>query len=497
VPRGPILATLLAAAVVLLTAAAWLRGAEYDEQYTLFLTGGVARPIWPAHAFAAGDVRAMQAGHAGFGAIVRDLRASDVHPPLYFWAVGAWRRLVGDGLFAARLFSVLCGVGALGLVVVVARRVGASAVMALLLTLGCYGFVYINVVARGFALAQLLLLAGVAVLSAARRPGRVQGVAAGMLLGAATFTNYLAVFVALGALCWWCAWPRLRLPEERAFWRRGLAAVLGFAVWLPADAWFFLAQRGSRAGQFPPFELGPSLARLVRYFGANLFGGLPLYIGGGIASSAVSAILGVLLFGLIVLIVWRWRHGAEPARRALLALCAAAMPVGLLLLGLVFDNTPIELRYLAFATPFIGLLLATLPRSVCGVVLAIQAASIAGLIMRPETMQPARATAMAAAALVDDGVVLVPRGNDGVGIVGAFAIEAPQGLHMLVIGRDDSPAQIRTRVSQYQRVVLALLGQDADSRATLPAMHDAFVGPCWRAAGAVNGALAFARICGE
>ena len=160
-PRGPILATLLAAAVVL-TAAAWLRGAEYDEQYTLFLTGAVARPIWPDHAFPAGEVRAMQAGHAGFGAIARDLRASDVHPPLYFWTVAAWRRLVGDGLFAARLFSVLCGVGALGLVAVIARRVGASAVMALLLTLGCYGFVYINVVARGFALAQLLLLAGVA-----------------------------------------------------------------------------------------------------------------------------------------------------------------------------------------------------------------------------------------------------------------------------------------------------------------------------------------------
>jgi 4-amino-4-deoxy-L-arabinose transferase-like glycosyltransferase len=495
VPRGPILAALLAAAVVL-TAAAWLRGAEYDEQYTLFLTGGVARPIWPDHAFAAGEVRVMQAGHAGFGAIERDLRAGDVHPPLYFWAVALWRRLVGDGLFGARLLSVVCGVGALGLVAVIARRVGASAVMAPLLTLGCYGFVYINVVARGFALAQLLLLAGVAVLCAVRRPGRLLEIAAGLLLGAATFTNYLAVFVALGALSWWCAWPRPRSPVDRALWRCGMAGVIGFAVWLPADAWFFLAQRGSRAGQFPPFELGSSLARLARYLGANLFGGLPLYLG-GIASSAVSSVLGVLLIGLIVLIVRRWPRGAEPARRALLAICAMAMPVGLLLLGLVFDNTPIELRYLAFATPFIGLLLATLPRGVCGVVLAIQAASIVGLMTRPETMQPARATAVAAATLVGDGVVLVPRGNDGVGIVGAFAIESPPGLHMLVVGRDLSPAQIHARVGKYPRVVLALLGQDADSRATLPAMRDAFAGPCWRAAGEVNGAFAFARICGE
>ena len=33
---------------LVLTTAAWLRGAEYDEQYTLFLTSGVARPDWPS-----------------------------------------------------------------------------------------------------------------------------------------------------------------------------------------------------------------------------------------------------------------------------------------------------------------------------------------------------------------------------------------------------------------------------------------------------------------
>ena len=49
------LAALLAAGL-LLTAVAWLRGAEYDEQYTLFLTGRVARPIWPAGAITAGEI---------------------------------------------------------------------------------------------------------------------------------------------------------------------------------------------------------------------------------------------------------------------------------------------------------------------------------------------------------------------------------------------------------------------------------------------------------
>jgi len=73
-----------------------------------------------------------------------------------------------------------------------------------------------------------------------------------------------------------------------------MAAVTDFVVWLPAAARFFLAQRGSRPGQFPPFELGSGLTRLARHFAANLFAGLPLYVG-GVASRTVSAVLGVLV----------------------------------------------------------------------------------------------------------------------------------------------------------------------------------------------------------
>src|SRR3954447_25031715 len=107
---------------LVLTAAAWLRGAEYDEQYTLFLTAGTARPIWPDGVFPAGAIAAAQAGHATLAQIARDLRATDVHPPLYFWAVSLWRAAFGPGLFA-----VLCGVASLGLVGVIARQCRAGA----------------------------------------------------------------------------------------------------------------------------------------------------------------------------------------------------------------------------------------------------------------------------------------------------------------------------------------------------------------------------------
>ena len=71
--------TLLPCAVVLCLAA-WLRGAEYDEQYTLFLTSGVPRPDWPATVFPAGLVRDIQAGHAGLAAIAHDLLGRDAAP---------------------------------------------------------------------------------------------------------------------------------------------------------------------------------------------------------------------------------------------------------------------------------------------------------------------------------------------------------------------------------------------------------------------------------
>ena len=85
-------------------------------------------------------------------------------------------------------------------------------------------------------------------------------------------------------------------------------------------------------------------------------------------------------------------------------------------------------------------------------VLAVQAFAL-GLMTRPETMQPARATAMAAAALVGDGVVLLPRGNDGVGIVGAFAVESPSTMRLLVVGATRRPRRSRAGAG-YPRVVL-------------------------------------------
>lgn len=474
----------LLGASLLLASVAWSRGAEYDEQYTLFLTGQVTRPTWPNHAITAGEVRGLQSATTGLGRIARDLRATDVHPPLYFWMISGWRLLLGNPLFVARLASVLCSMVTLYLVSAIARAAVIPPVLAMLITVGCYGFAYTGTIARGFALAQMLNVAGVALLADDRWP-RGRMLAAGALLGAASFTNYLAAFVGSAAV----------LHALRRGPRAFAAAAIGFVAWLPADMWFFVAQRQSRNGQFAPFELGSVIESLAGYAVANVFGGLPLYVG-GLIRLLVTASVCLLFVSAIGVIAWRWRHLATPETRLLLALCAVAPPVGLVLLGLIFGNSPVELRYLAFATPFLALLMAAaLPRWLQYATLTVQAVALIGLLQRPETMQPARATARAAASLVGNGIVLVPRGNDGVGIVGAFANEAPETMRILVIDPETTPEQIRENARQFSPVLLALLGQDSSSRATLSLMRAAFEGPCWRLAGQGTNVLAYDQLC--
>ena len=276
-----------------------------------------------------------------------------------------------------------------------------------------------------------------------------------------------------------------RLPPLPA-----LAALLAFLTFLPATLWWFLAQRGSREGQFPPFSLLPSLLRLARQGAGAVLGGLPLYAEGGL-SLALAAGLSLILLALAAWIVWRWSRIGTPRARTLFGLAAMAPALGLLVLGVLFNNTPIEVRYLAFSTPFVALLLAgALPPPGRAGLLIVMAASIAGLMLAPQTMQPMRAAARAAAALMgnapgrngprEEGVVLLPRGNDGVGVVGAFAIESPPAQYLLVIAAGETPEHIRARLRLHRRVALALLEQDAASRAASEAMRDALTHPSWR-----------------
>jgi hypothetical protein len=273
----------LALAIAVLGAAAVLRSAEYDESYSVLVTSEHPRPAWPRAAFTPAEAWAPFAGKVGPATIARHLRRTDVHPPLYFWVLGAWRHVAGDSLLALRLLSVALSAGAVAAWMAAAWRAGLPPLAVGLGTALAYGFAYTGHIARGFALAHLLLaLTALAAVEAWRRRGQAASAvawaaAAGLAAGLASFTNYLAVFPAAVVLAWlvlapsdgpglgWAA--RLRLA---------LAAGAPFAALQAGNLHFYLAQAGSRAGQFEPFSALPALLRLAQFNAANLFGGLPL-----------------------------------------------------------------------------------------------------------------------------------------------------------------------------------------------------------------------------
>jgi hypothetical protein len=468
----------LLAAALLLGAAANLRAPEYDEAYSIFLTAGDARPPWPTGVFQPKDVRALYQGHASMAQIAKNLRQGDVHPPLYFWTLEIWRRIAGPSWFAARLLSVLYTLGALAALAWLAAQAKIPVIPAMLIALLSYGFAYTGIVARGFALAQLLNILGLALIFAAARKDRaVPALTGGMLLGAASFSNYLACFTGLAALLW-------LLPQNH---RRFIPAAIGFALFLPADFYFFAAQKSSRIGQFVAFSWPRALAHLAKDSGAALFGGLPLYAGR--FGAVVAAALGVLFcIGLF----FAWRRRKPPYK--LFALAAAATPLGLLALGAIFHNTPIEIRYLAFSLPFIALLFGALPKPLVMILLTVQACAIFGLIAAAATMQPQGLAARQISALhMPAALVLLPYGNDGVGVPGPFIAAAPNNMRLLLV----KPAA-RPDISREQTVILAIPPEDSASRTAIRqtlAMLDQ--DKCWKNTAATHLALVFSRICAD
>ncbi|HQU11383.1 MAG TPA: hypothetical protein PLV07_07345, partial [Acidiphilium sp.] len=353
-------------------------------------------------------------------------------------------------------------------------------------------FAYTGIVARDFALATLCAMGGTLLAIRAARGGDVRaGFCAGALLGAACFSNYLASFTAAAVGLWlaWMTWRR---------WQVWLAAAMGGAVFLPAGLWFFLAQAGSRRGQFPPFHLAPALGALARDEAGALLGALPREVPPALAMP-VAAVLGVGLAGLVFLVLRDGRRALGREDRALLAAGFAAPPLGLLALGAAFGNQPFEMRYVWLGLPFAGLALAATLRDrprVLAVLLAVGAASVAGLALSPATMQPAGRTARAAARLPAGTLVVLPFGNDGVGVPGPFVAAAPAAMRILV-ARTAGPAVLAASLP-YPRIAIARIEADGASRALVPRLDALFkAAPCWHSVPAGPLLAVFANTCRE
>ncbi len=498
---------ILALGAILLTVAAFLRSAEYDEGYSLLLAAGTVRPAWPETVFLAGDARAIYEGQAELAAIYRALRGTDVHPPLYFWLVRLWRDLAGMELFGARLLSVLLTLAALAFVPGIAARAGAPPAASALLCLLSYAFAYTGIIARGFALAQLLTLAAAFLALAQRRrvdgaraePSMLGAAAMGACAGLATMSNYLALFCAATVLAWHALFIGLRRPTHL------LAAALPFLAAQAVNVPLFLAQ-DRRSGQFPPFSVAGAAARTAQWLAASVFGGTPLQAEAPL-SWVIGAALGLLLLVVAIVILVTIASSLRQPEGLLVWGCAAAPAVGLVALGALFGNLPLELRYYAFGSPFVAIILAGSlvalaergwPRAasrLLAIIVAAQLAGLAGLGFGQGTMQPARAVARDAAPLLGpDTVVVVAHGNDGVGIAGALILELPAEARVLVVRERDEAEAIRSRLEGARRTIVVTTAGDFASREEVPkALAAVTSDPSWRETGAGYNQRVFSR----
>jgi hypothetical protein len=117
-----------------------------------------------------------------------------------------------------------------------------------------------------------------------------------------------------------------------------------------------------------------------------------------------------------------------------------------------------------------------------GVLLGAQLAGAAGMILHPATQQAYRDALQALApALGRDTLLLVPHGNDGVGVVGAVLAEAPPDQRILIL-REAEAARIPEQAGRFTRLVLLGITDRDGARQAARAREVLAADPGWREA---------------
>jgi hypothetical protein len=435
--------------VVLLVLASAVRCLEYDEAYTYFYLAGLPHPEWPLEPRPIADLRAWIDGRsAGFAQIAADLVRWETHPPLHFWLMVPWRWMFGSDHLAPRLFSVLCaGVSMLAMwrLAALAR---VPAIPAVLCTFLAYAVFHPATLARAYALALMLVLLGTLALAKLLRDpekgrtrpldGSLLAFGAGMAFSLAGLSHYLALVAGAtigGAFVATILAQRRIVPVVAM----GLGGLPFFLMVMAIRA-----QQGSAEWFHPDFVLTRDLWRLFEMQAAALFSRAPVLldspwntVAAALIAPCLLLIAGTVLAGLRPIV-------ADPVRRLLL-FGAVAMPLGLLVFGLLTDRAPFVSRYASYSVPFCALSFAAglgrlgerrprLAAAVFGYVLLWQAVGAGSQVVWPATQQEFRSIVadISTRWVPGDSVLVVPVGYDHVGKNGPFLWEAPGEWPMVV-----------------------------------------------------------------
>ena len=309
---------------------------------------------------------AMWAVHKSFAGVTL-WTAGDVHPPLYFWSLWTWTRLVGESEFAARYLSLIWGVLIVALVYPLARRLTTRlttrdetsrwvALAATFLTATARFPLWWSQELRMYILATLTSLLSlyffVRALQEGERWAWLAYVASSV---AALYTIYLTGLALLAEGLFVLLTLRRRMAGQRRFLARWIGSqFLIVALFVP---WFLFASGRMRTWSVSqPFD--------VKVFLELYAVALSLGISTEVAHYLLPALVIVVLALVGVVFLWRqegsgrW-HGWEAG--LYLGLPILLLPVTVYLLTLnrgLFYSPRVEARYLVLFAPCFYILLA-------------------------------------------------------------------------------------------------------------------------------------------
>lgn len=292
----------------------------------------------------------------GWGEIIATLAREDFHPPLHYFLLHVWLRLVGSSEFALRYSSVLAGVLAVAVAWAAARRFfGRSAALGAALIFAIAPFLwYYTRETRMFALIPLFTVLTLYCCARAVESGRWRWWAA-YAVGAALglYDLYYAIFLPFAAGAWvfllYLTWGR---AARRAVIGWAVATLAAFAAYLP---WvpIFLARAQVWTSAFTP-DNGP--IKVVLWSWVSFVLGLPtlaLY-----QDPRSLALLAGMALTLLASLAWALRS----FQRTPVALLAAFAFIGpLLVMAAISAIKPVfHPRYAMPAAPGFYLLIAGL-----------------------------------------------------------------------------------------------------------------------------------------
>jgi len=177
-------------------------------------------------------------------ATIIDGTAHDYHPPLFYLLLAAWQKLFGEGLYSARLLSVLFGLAAILMLYELAKALfgpKTALLAALIAALAPFQVLYsqeVRMYSLQFLLGAWLILA---FYQAYRRDSRADWAIFGLVALSALYNLYFSIFSLLvldfffvGAIVY--SWRRRKRLDSGKFRRWLLTNLLVGLFYLP---WFF------------------------------------------------------------------------------------------------------------------------------------------------------------------------------------------------------------------------------------------------------------------